>query len=144
MMKASDAAIALIAHYEGFSPTPYWCAGGHLTIGYGHVIRADETFDAPLTELQARALLVADVAVAEQAVQHYITAMLTQGQYNALVSFTFNVGAGALQRSSLRRVVNRQAFADVPMQLRRWVYAGGKQLRGLVRRREAEIALWLS
>ncbi len=142
MMQTSEAGIALIAEFEGFVAMPYICAGGHLTIGYGHVIAPHEQFDAPITRLDARALLMQDVAVAERAVLRYIHAPLTQGQFDALVSFTFNLGAGALQRSTLRRVINRGDYTSAPHQLRRWVFAEGRKLRGLVRRREAEVGLW--
>ena len=66
------------------------------------------------------------------------THRLTDGQFDALVSFTFNLGSGALQRSTLRRKVNREEHDEVPEQFMRWVWAGGRRLRGLVRRREAE------
>lgn len=141
-MQTSEAGITLIAKFEGFMPTPYVCAGGHLTIGYGHVIKPHETFDTPVTKLEARALLMADVAFAERAVLRYIHMPLSQGQFDALVSFTFNLGAGALQRSTLRRVINRGDYSSAPRQLLRWVFAGGRKLRGLVKRREAEIVLW--
>ncbi len=87
-------------------------------------------------------MLRRDVQVAERAVLRLIDVPLTDGQYDALVSFTFNLGAGALQRSTLRRKVNREEHADVPAQLMRWVVAGGKRLRGLARRREAEASLY--
>jgi lysozyme len=86
----------------------------------------------------AEALLIKDVITAEKAVLRLITVLLTDGQFDALVSFTFNLGGGALQRSTLRRVINRQSHNEVPNQLMRWVWAGGRKLRGLARRREAE------
>jgi len=67
-----------------------------------------------------------------------ITVPLTQGQFDALVSFTFNLGAGALQRSTLRRKINREEHADVHAELMKWVWAGGRKLKGLVRSRVAE------
>jgi lysozyme len=74
----------------------------------------------------------------ERAVLRLITAPLSNGQFDALVSFTFNLGAGALQRSTLRRKVNREEHTDVPAELMKWVWAGGKKLNGLVKRRKAE------
>lgn len=68
---------------------------------------------------------------------------LTDGQFDALVSFTFNLGSGALQRSTLRRKVNREEHADVPREFLRWVWAGGKKLKGLIKRREAEIVRYI-
>ncbi|MEK6747513.1 MAG: lysozyme [Pseudomonadota bacterium] len=77
-------------------------------------------------------------AVTERAVLRLINVSLTDGQFDALVSFTFNLGAGALQRSILRRKVNRKEHADVPAELMKWVWAGGRKQKGLVRRRKAE------
>ena len=67
---------------------------------------------------------------------------LTDGQFDALVSFSFNLGSGALQRSTLRRKVNREEHADVPPEFMRWVWAGGRTLKGLIRRRQAETILY--
>jgi len=76
------------------------------------------------------------------AVLRLIDVPLTDGQYDALVSFTFNLGAGALQRSTLRRKANREQHVEVPKQLMRWVWAGGRKLKGLIRRREAEALIY--
>lgn len=134
----------LIKRFEGFSPTVYICPAGYPTIGYGHLVREHELdrYEQDITEQEAEDLLRRDVQVAERAVLRLIDVPLTDGQYDALVSFTFNLGAGALQRSTLRRKVNREEHADVPAQLMRWVWAGGKRLRGLARRREAEASLY--
>jgi lysozyme len=67
---------------------------------------------------------------------------LTNGQFDALVSFTYNLGGGALQRSTLRRKINREEHGEVPEQFMRWVWAGGRKLKGLVRRRAAESELY--
>jgi GH24 family phage-related lysozyme (muramidase) len=122
----------------------YICPAGYPTIGYGHVVNPDERqqFASGITSEQAEALLRQDVQIAERAVLRLITVPLTDGQFDALVSFTFNLGAGALQRSTLRRKVNRGDHAAVPPEFRKWVWAGGRKLEGLVRRREAEAALY--
>jgi lysozyme len=73
-----------------------------------------------------------------------ITVPLTDGQFGSLVSFAFNVGAGGLQRSTLRRKVNREEHASVPAEFLRWVWGGGRKLKGLVRRREAEAGAYRS
>lgn len=138
----SEQGLALIRRFEGFSAKPYLCPAGHLTIGYGHVVRPGEEFAAPLSEAQADALLKKDVAAAQRAVTRLITAPLTQSRFDALVSFTFNVGAGALQRSALRRKVNRGEHAAVEAEFLKWIWAGGKRSPGLVRRRMAEAALY--
>ncbi len=142
-MKISDNALEVICRYEGFMSVPYICAGGHKTIGYGHVIKWRERFPNPITKEEALVILREDVRIAENAVLKLIKRPLTQGQFDALVSFTFNLGSGALQRSTLRRVIQRGEYSKVPHEFRKWVYAGGKKLRGLLRRREAEIRLFL-
>ena len=120
----------------------YLCPGGYWTIGYGHVLQNPKDYPYSLTRDEALELLAKDVMIAERAMLRLITVSLTNGQFDALVSFTFNLGAGALQRSTLRRKVNREDHHDVPVEFRKWVWAGGKKLRGLVRRREAEIVCY--
>lgn len=93
---------------------------------------------AVIGEDEAEGLLRRDVGIAERSVLRFISVPLTDGQFDALVSFAFNVGAGGLQRSTLRRKVNREEHALVPAEFLKWVWAGGRKLRGLVRRREAE------
>lgn len=142
MRVISDRGLALIKQYEGFSATTYICPGGYATIGYGHLVRRENQFSDGIDKHWAEQLLREDVRVAERAVRRYIHAPLDDNQFSALVSFTFNLGAGALQRSTLRRVVNREEHYDVPNQLSRWVYVGGKQLKGLVKRRLSEALLY--
>lgn len=134
--------LELIKRYEGFRAEPYLCPGGYWTIGYGHVIKSPKDYPYSLTNDEALELLMQDVVRAESAVLRLIRVPLTKGQFDALVSFTFNLGGGALQRSTLRRKVNREEHADVPDELMKWVWAGGKKLKGLVRRRAAEAALY--
>lgn len=132
----------LIKRFEGFSRTVYFCPAGYPTIGYGHVLKDDEDFSAGIDEAQAEELLRQDAQIAERAVLRLITVPLTDGQFDALVSFTYNLGGGALQRSTLRRKINREEHAEVPEQFMRWVWAGGRKLNGLVRRRYAECLLY--
>ncbi len=134
----------LIKHFEGFEPEIYLDVAGLPTIGYGHLIRKGEhkMFENGISEEEAEALLADDVQVAERAVLRLINVPLTDNQFNALVSFTFNLGSGALQRSTLRRKVNREDHAEVPAEFSRWVWAGGRKLKGLIRRRKAEAALY--
>ena len=133
----------LIKHHEGFSTKVYICPAGHPTIGYGHLILSHEDFSKGITKLQAEDLLRKDVQIAERAVLRLISVPLTDGQFNALVSFTFNLGGGALQRSTLRRKINREEHTEVPEQFMRWVWAGGRRLKGLVRRRDAESKIYM-
>jgi len=141
MRHITQEGLNLIKHFEGFSPAVYTCPAGYATIGYGHLITKDESFKS-ITEDAAQELLRIDAEDAERAVLRYIDVPLTNGQFDALVSFTFNLGSGALQRSTLRRKVNRQAHGEVPDQLNRWVWAGGRKLKGLIARRRMESALY--
>ena len=146
MRNITQNGLDIIKLFEGFSSTIYTCAAGYPTIGYGHVVKPDERrhFSSGITREQAETLLRQDVETAERAVLRLITVPLTDGQFDALVSFTFNLGAAALQRSTLRRKVNRGDHASVPAEFKKWVWAGGRKLRGLMRRRTTEINLFLS
>ena len=97
---------------------------------------------AEISEAQAERLLMADLQGVEAAVRRLIRVPLTQNQFDALVSFTFNLGAGRLQASRLRMVINRGEYAAAPAEFRRWVVGGGRKLPGLVARRRAEIELY--
>ena len=138
----SQAGIALIKEFEGLRLEPYHCSAGVLTIGYGstgaHVVAGKA-----ITEAEAEALLVKDLARFEAGVSELITKPLTQGQFDALVSFSFNLGCGALEESTLRRRLNAGEDPNTvfPQELPKWVKAGGQALPGLVRRREAEVKL---
>lgn len=140
MRHVTEEGLNLIKRFEGFSPTIYICPAGYPTIGYGHVVLAHEQdqFASSITQAEATEILRKDVRIAERAVLRLISVPLTDGQFDALVSFTFNLGAGALQRSTLRRKVNRGEHESVPAELLKWVWAAGKKLPGLVRRRQAE------
>lgn len=146
-VKISERGIKLIKQFERLRLKPYHDAAGYPTIGYGHLLSrkkwADLPKGEPTTKKEAVALLRRDVARSERAVVRLITVPISQGQFDALVSFTFNLGTRALRESTLRRVLNKGEYHEVPAQLRRWVFAGGKKLRGLVRRREAEVVLGL-
>ena len=141
MRHITQQGLDLIKYFEGFSPTVYQCPAGLPTIGYGHLIKKGESYTS-VTEDEAEDLLRHDVQVAEKAVLRLINVSLTDGQFDALVSFTFNLGSGSLQSSTLRRKVNRQEHKQVPTQLRRWVWSGGKKLKGLQLRRDAESSLY--
>lgn len=145
MILASAQGVALIQRYEGFSPVIYRCPAGVPTIGYGHAVRAGEGFPPQgITRARAQEILEQDVQRTAQAVSRLITVPLTQHQVDALVSFTFNLGAGALQRSSLRRKINRCEHVDVPAEFLKWVWVGGRKSPGLLRRRTEESFLYSS
>lgn len=145
MRHISKDGLDLICRFEGFSPVIYICPAGYPTIGYGHLITEanKEQFLDGVDDDEALELLRSDVGKAERAVLRLIAVPLTQGQFDALVSFTFNLGSGALQRSTLRRKVNREEHDDVPDELMKWVWAGGRKLKGLVKRRKAESMLYV-
>ncbi len=144
MRHITEDGLDLIMRFEGFRPTVYICPAGWPTIGYGHVLRDSERerFSAEIDEMAAEELLRRDVETAEKAVQRLIHVPLSDGQFSALVSFVFNLGAGSLQRSTLRRKINREEYEAVQAEFRRWVWAGGRKLPGLIRRRAAEAVLF--
>ena len=144
MRHITEDGLDLIKRFEGFRPTIYICPAGWPTIGYGHVVRESERerFSAGIDERAAEELLRRDVETVEKAVLRLIHVPLSNKQFSALVSFTFNLGAGALQRSTLRQKVNREEHKAVAAEFRRWVWAGGRKLKGLMRRRAAEAALF--
>lgn len=140
-MKASDILIEKIKEFEGLKLESYKCPSGVWTIGYGHTRGVKK--GQKITEAQAAELLVGDLLPVEQ----YVDALKvcrTQGQFDALVDFAFNLGTGALQRSTLLAKVRCGApDKEIQAEFRRWVYAGGKVLDGLVKRREWEAHRWV-
>ncbi len=145
----SAAGLALIRRWEGFRAAPYRDAAGVPTIGYGTIRYEDDSpvtlADPPIAEARAEALLLAHVArQACPSVLRLIAVPLSDPQYDALVSFTYNLGGGTLQASTLRRKVNRGEDAGAAAEFPRWCWAGGQRLEGLRRRRQAEAALYLS
>lgn len=125
---------------------PYHDPVGYPTIGYGRLLSREKWADLaqwpPVTVAEAKAMLDIDLARAVRSVLRLCPVALTDNQLSALADFAFNCGAGNLEISTLRRVVNRGEHDAVPAQLMRWVMAGGVKLPGLVRRRQAEAALY--
>lgn len=141
-MSLSRDGLALLKRLEGFRSEAYQDSAGVWTIGFGHT--ADVKPGDTITSKQAADLLADDVTWAENAVHDHIERDLTQSQFDALVLWTFNLGAGALESSTLRKQVNAGRHELVPSEMTRWVYAGGKRSKGLARRRVDEAALYLS
>lgn len=141
MRSTTSAGRSLIKAFEGFASTVYVCPAGYPTIGYGHVVQPGESF-GELTQDEGDALLVRDLPRYERAVCRLIEVPLSDPCFDALVSFTFNLGEGALAASTLRRLANAGRLDDAAAQFDRWVFAGGRKLPGLVRRRAAERAMW--
>jgi lysozyme len=145
-MKTSQQGLDLIKRYEGVRRKPYRCPAGLWTVGVGHLIgdglslpdSCNRTFE--IAEIDA--LLAKDVARFERGVTRYISAKLTQGMFDALVSFSFNLGLGTLQRSKVRMKLNRGDKTGAIEQLLKYNKAGGKELKGLTLRRKDEAALF--
>lgn len=146
-MQTSDKGIALIKQFEGCKLTAYQDSVGVWTIGYGWTKPVDgKPIRAGMTINQetAERLLKTGLASYESDVSRLVKVGLTQGQFDALVSFTYNLGARSLSTSTLLRKLNSGDYAGAADEFLRWNKAGGKVLNGLTRRREAERALFLS
>jgi len=140
-MQISQTGIDLIKDFEGFRSEPYLCSAKVATIGFGSTLGV--TLESPpITIEEGEALLSKDLERFERGVRRLCPVALTQGQYDALVSFSFNTGS--LSVSTLRKKVLRGDFEGAADEFPRWVFAAGRRLAGLVRRREAERALFLS
>jgi len=145
-MKTNAAGLDLIRAFEGLKLEPYKCAAGVPTIGYGSTYGIDgkklTMAHRNITEDEAKVLLAREVAHAERQVARLINVPVSANQFSAFVSFTFNVGGGAFQASTMRRKFNREE--DCADEFLRWKFAGGRVLAGLLRRRYAERALFLN
>jgi lysozyme len=139
-MKTSDRGLELIKRFEGFASKAYLCPAGIWTIGYGHTkgVKPGDT----CTEEQATQWLREDVEEAEAVVRSSTKLALHQSEFDALVSFVFNVGGGAYQRSTLLRKLRYGDLSGAAQQFSRWTRGGGKVLPGLVKRRAAERAMF--
>lgn len=140
-MKTSETGIDLIKHYEGLQLQPYICPAGKPTVGFGHT-GPDVVFGRTVTEAEAEQLLREDLRFAEKGVETYARVPLTQGQFDALVSFAFNLGIGALRDSTLLKKVNAKDFEGAAAEFGKWVHGGGRVLPGLIKRRAAEAHLF--
>lgn len=143
---ATLTACALARRFEGLFLTPYLCPAGVPTIGYGATRyldgRAVQLTDPPITREMADGMLRESVrSIYLPSVRKLCPGVNSPDRLAALIDFTFNLGAGQLKASTLRKRVNAGQWFDVPTELRKWVHGGGRVLPGLVRRREAEAAL---
>lgn len=149
MTQVPQVAIELAKRFEGFHRVaradpgraqPYICPAGYWTIGYGHLC---DPKHPPITEAEAEIYLARDLQMAQAATLRYCPVLATEseGRLAAIVDFTFNLGAGRLQSSTLRRRINQRDWSVAALELQRWVRGGGKVLAGLVVRREAEAML---
>ncbi len=141
-MRLSATGLKLLKKSEGFRSRTYLDAAGHPTIGYGHRLVHPEYFPDGISEAQGAAMLLNDVWAAEQAVERLVKVALTQGQFDALVDFVFNLGEGQLAASTLLKDLNDGQYHAAAGQLLRWDHAGAEEVAGLKARREAELRLW--
>lgn len=129
--------------FEGLRKTAYKCPAGVWTIGYGHT-GPDVVEGLTITTQRAEVLLLKDLIKFEKGVQELVKVPLTQGQFDALVSFTYNLGLGSLRSSTLLRLLNSRKYKEAANEFDKWVYAGNRKLEGLVRRRRKEKEMFLS
>lgn len=154
-MKIDQHGIDFIKILEGVKPFVYLDVAGLPTIGAGHLLTRDELtsgkimiggyaykYHNGLSDKLIDLLLIQDLEIAETAIQNNVKVDLNQNQYDALVSFVFNVGIGAFGKSTLLKWLNAGLHRKVPIQMRRWIFSGGQQIRGLKNRREREVTLW--
>jgi lysozyme len=141
----SDKGAEFIAGFEGFSSKLYEDVAGHCTIGFGHQVHPGKCdgsepkeFRDGITRKRGLRLLKHDAGVAADEINRSVDVALRQTQFDALVSFVFNVGTGAFRDSTLLRLLNRGNYDSVPKQLNRWVFSQGEKLDSLVARRKAE------
>jgi lysozyme len=141
-MEISAKGLDLIKKFEGLELESYLCPADVWTIGYGSTKGVKEGMS--ITEEEAEALLKKEAQEYCDYVKEYVSVTLTQNQFDALVSWTYNLGPRNLKNSTLLEVLNKEEYDKVPEQILRWTKAAGKELNGLVRRRQAEADLFQS
>jgi len=139
-LKISQEGISLIKKFEGCELTAYQCSAGVWTIGYGHTKGIEEGME--ITQQEAEDMLVEELHEYENYINDNVTAPLSQNQFDAMVSWVYNLGPANLKASTLLKVLNAGDYDGVPAQIKRWNKAGGVTLDGLIRRREAESLLF--
>lgn len=147
--KTSQAGINLIKEFEGFRSSPYLCPADVPTIGYGTTFYPSgikvKLTDSPISEELATEYLQYNLKTFEEYVDSYTTDAINQSQFDALVSFAYNLGPTNLKNSTLLKKVNKNPNdPSIALEFRKWVNAGGRKLAGLVRRREAEAKLYFN
>jgi len=142
-MTISQAGIDNLKQFEGYREKVYLDSANLPTIGYGHLLKPGEDFKI-ITREFAEQLLRQDIKTAESAVNKHVTVDLTQNQYDALVSFVYNVGGGAFAKSTLLKKLNSGDYNGAQNELPRWNKAGGKVHQGLANRRQHEQQIFLA
>lgn len=141
-MKTSSKGIEMIKDFEGCELTVYKDMVGFNTVGYGH--RTDKPVGDKISRGMAEQLLVEDLKRFETELGHLVNVPVNQNQFDALICFSYNLGTAALARSSLLKQLNMKHYKEAAEQFLLWCHAGGKEVAGLKRRREAERRLFLS
>lgn len=140
-IKISSSGVNKIKRYEQLKLKPYKDVGGKWTIGWGHLIKPDEDYlmhPGGITEAKAEQLIQQDLAYTESAINSYVKVPINGNQYDALVSFVFNIGITAFKESTLLNLINQGKYSDAALQFGRWKYAGGEIVQGLINRRIEE------
>lgn len=141
-MKPSNKSIELVKHFEGFESAAYLCPANVWTIGYGRTKNVKE--GDVITEIQAERDLLEELEEFGEQVLSVVDVELNQNEFDALTSWTYNLGVGNLRSSTLLKKLNAGDKNSVPSEMLRWNKANGKVLNGLTRRRQAEADLWIS
>ena len=148
LLRINEAGLELIKHWEGWRESPYLCSAARPTIGYGSTWDRNGnavTLDHPdITKEQGEYLLLREVRHSEKAIRRLVKTELTENMFSSLCSFIYNVGSGNFQKSTLRMKLNRGQHESAADELSKWVKAGGRRIRGLVRRRKQERELFLT
>jgi len=139
-MRTSNIGIMLIKEYEGCETTAYKCPAGVWTIGYGHIKGVQE--GDVITEVQAHDMLIEELVEYEGYINKEVTVDLNQNQFDAMVSWVYNLGSGNLRSSTLLVELNKGNYQAVPIEIKRWNKAAGEVLAGLTKRRHSEAELF--
>ena len=145
-MKVSKECLKMLAHHEGVRQKPYKCPAGLWTVGVGHLIgdgkSLPDSWNKTFTLDEVYDILAKDVARFERGLERYLPIELSQNEYDAILSFCFNLGLGTFQRSTLRQALLRGDKITAIQSLLKYNKAGGKVLKGLDNRRKDEAALF--
>ena len=142
-MNISDRGIKFIQKHEGLSLKPYKDVAGYWTVGYGHLLKKNEKI-RNISMYEAEDYLKGDLDLAVRTVDHFIQVALTQNEFDALVSFVYNIGKSAFIKSTLLKKLNFDDKHGAANEFKRWNRAGGKVVKGLQNRREAEKELFVN
>lgn len=131
----------LIKGFEGFSSVVYDAGDGHRTIGYGHVLKSSENY-TKITERQASILLKEDIAEKQKQIEKLVKVELNSNQKTALISFVYNIGIGAFEKSTMLKKINSGDFSGASNEFDRWIHVNKKIIVGLINRRKTEKELF--